>query len=88
MNSRVALTYGMSLESESCYLGRRPVLETDAYQQLKDDCLSLKSELLKEVAGYEDDSNSRGWAKSQSVWAQVSDSGGDTSSRHVRQRTT
>ncbi|CAF1698135.1 unnamed protein product [Brassica napus] len=64
------------------------VLETDAYQQLKDECLSLQSELLKAVAGYEEASNSTGGAKSQSVWAQLSDGGGDTSSRHVRQRTT
>ncbi|KAL0735379.1 hypothetical protein Bca4012_011589 [Brassica carinata] len=66
------------------------VLETDGYQQLKDECLSLQSELLKAVAGYKESSNSRGAAKSQSVWAQLSDGsgGGDTSSRHVRQRTT
>ncbi|KFK26316.1 hypothetical protein AALP_AA8G231700 [Arabis alpina] len=63
------------------------VLETDAYKELKDECLSLQSELLKAVAGYEDGSNSTGGAKSQSVWAQLSDGGGDTSSRHVRQRT-
>ncbi|CAH2072239.1 unnamed protein product [Thlaspi arvense] len=66
------------------------VLETDAYQQLKEECLSLQSELLKAVAGYEEGSNSTGGAKSQSVWAQLSDGGGgaDASSRHVRQRTT
>lgn len=64
------------------------VLETDAYKELKDECLSLQSELLKAVAGYEEGSNSTGGAKSQSVWAQLSDGGGDTSSRHVRQRTT
>ncbi|KAG2300858.1 hypothetical protein Bca52824_037330 [Brassica carinata] len=68
------------------------VLETDAYQQQKDECLSLQSELLKAVAGYEESSNSI--AKSLSVWAQLSEGGGggggggDTSSRHVRQRTT
>ncbi|CDY16586.1 BnaC09g36870D [Brassica napus] len=66
------------------------VLETDGYQQQKDECLSLQSELLKAVAGYEESSNSI--AKSLSVWAQLSEGGGcgggDTSSRHVRQRTT
>ncbi|KAF3564732.1 hypothetical protein DY000_02018294 [Brassica cretica] len=66
------------------------VLETDGYQQQKDECLSLQSELLKAVAGYEESSHSIGGAKSLSVWAQLSDGGGggDTSSRHVRQRTT
>uniref|UniRef100_A0A1J3K073 BTB/POZ and MATH domain-containing protein 5 n=1 Tax=Noccaea caerulescens TaxID=107243 RepID=A0A1J3K073_NOCCA len=65
------------------------VLETDGYQQLKDECLTLQSELLKAVAGYEEgSSNSTGGAKSQSVWGQLSDGGGDTTSRHVRQRTT
>lgn len=64
------------------------VLETDAYKEMKDECLTLQSELLKAVAGYEEGSNSSGEAKSQSVWAQLSDGGGDISSRHVRQRTT
>lgn len=64
------------------------VLETDAYQQMKDECVTLQSELLKAVAGHEEGSNSTGGAKSQSVWAQLSDGGGDTTSRHVRQRTT
>ncbi|XP_010493218.1 PREDICTED: BTB/POZ and MATH domain-containing protein 5 [Camelina sativa] len=64
------------------------VLETDAYKQMKDECVTLQSELLKAVAGQEEGSNSTGGAKSQSVWAQLSDGGGDTSSRHVRQRTT
>ncbi|KAG2311232.1 hypothetical protein Bca4012_025685 [Brassica carinata] len=68
------------------------VLETDAYQEMKDECLTLQSELLKAVAGYEKGSNSSGEAKSQSVWAQLSDGGdcgGDISSnRHVRQRIT
>lgn len=64
------------------------VLETDAYQQMKDECVTLQSELLKAVAGHEEGSNTSGGAKSQSVWAQLSDGGGDTTSRHVRQRTT
>ncbi|CAN8244247.1 unnamed protein product [Cochlearia groenlandica] len=64
------------------------VLETDAYQEMKDECLTLQSELLKAVAGHGESSSSSGGAKSQSVWAQLSDGGGDTSSRNVRQRTT
>ncbi|KAF8087877.1 hypothetical protein N665_0564s0012 [Sinapis alba] len=67
------------------------VLETDAYKEMKDECLTLQSELLKAVAGYEEGSNSSGEAKSQSVWAQLSEGGGggeDISSRYVRQRTT
>ncbi|WZZ21881.1 hypothetical protein YC2023_123268 [Brassica napus] len=40
------------------------VLETDGYQQQKAECLSLQSELLKAVAGYEESSNSIGGAKS------------------------
>ncbi|CDY71585.1 BnaCnng73550D [Brassica napus] len=66
------------------------VLETDGYQQQKDECLSLQSELLKAVAAFEESSHSIGGAMSLSVWAQLSDGGGggDTSSRHVRQRTT
>lgn len=64
------------------------VLETDAYKEMKDECLTLQSELLKAVAGYEEEgSHSSGEDKSQSVWAQLSDGGGDISSRHVRQRT-
>ncbi|CAN8252490.1 unnamed protein product [Cochlearia groenlandica] len=67
------------------------VLETDGYQQLKEESLSLQSELLKAVAGYDEGSNNstEGGAKSRSVWGQLSDGGGgDTSSRNVRQRTT
>ncbi|KAG7559562.1 BTB/POZ domain [Arabidopsis thaliana x Arabidopsis arenosa] len=62
------------------------VLQTKAYEDLKDDCPNLQSELLKAVAGY-DETSSSGGGKSQSVWAQLSD-GGETSSRRVRQRTT
>ncbi|KAH0860419.1 hypothetical protein HID58_088680 [Brassica napus] len=60
------------------------VLETDGYQQQKDECLSLQSELLKAVAAFEESSHSIGGAMSLSVWAQLSDGGGggDTSSRH------
>ncbi|KAL2927697.1 BTB/POZ and MATH domain-containing protein 4 [Bienertia sinuspersici] len=46
---------------------------------------SLQSELLKTVAGCEDDCSSAG-GKSRSVWAQLSD-GGDTNDRRVRPRT-
>lgn len=81
----------MWLNLVGCAFNIAAVLETDAYKEMKDECLTLQSELLKAVAGYEEGSNSSGEAKSHSVWAQLSDgggSGGDISSRHVRQRTT
>ncbi|XP_010412486.1 PREDICTED: BTB/POZ and MATH domain-containing protein 6 [Camelina sativa] len=62
------------------------VLQTKAYEDVKDDYPNLQSELLKAVAGY-DETSSSGGGKSQSVWGQLSD-GGETSSRRLRQRTT
>nr|GLL43278.1 BTB/POZ and MATH domain-containing protein 4 [Ipomoea trifida]GMD64824.1 BTB/POZ and MATH domain-containing protein 4-like [Ipomoea batatas]GME06455.1 BTB/POZ and MATH domain-containing protein 4-like [Ipomoea batatas] len=61
------------------------VMQSDGFEYLKEHCPSLQSELLKTVAGCEDDCSSGG-AKSRSVWAQLSD-GGDTNGRRVRQRT-
>ncbi|EOY33157.1 BTB/POZ and MATH domain-containing protein 4 isoform 3 [Theobroma cacao] len=55
----------------------------DGFEYLKENCPSLQSELLKTVAGCDEDRSSGG--KSRSVWAQLSD--GDTSGRRVRQRT-
>ncbi|GAB2285687.1 BTB/POZ and MATH domain-containing protein 4 [Dionaea muscipula] len=61
------------------------VMRTDGFIYFKENCPSLQSELLKTVAGCEEDCSSGG-GKSRSVWAQLSD-GGDTNGRRVRQRT-
>ncbi|XAR59605.1 hypothetical protein NMG60_11015497 [Bertholletia excelsa] len=61
------------------------VMRSDGFQYLKESCPSLQSELLKTVAGCEEDCSSGG-GKSRSVWAQLSD-GGDTNGRRVRPRT-
>lgn len=60
------------------------VMRSDGFEYLKENCPSLQSELLKTVAGCDEDCSSGG--KSRSVWAQLSD-GGDTNGRRVRQRT-
>ncbi|MBA0574570.1 hypothetical protein Golob_001762 [Gossypium lobatum] len=60
------------------------VMRSDGFEYLKDNCPSLQSELLKTIAGCEEDYSSGG--KSRSVWAQLSD-GTDTNGRRVRQRT-
>ncbi|KAL6646994.1 hypothetical protein ACP70R_014431 [Stipagrostis hirtigluma subsp. patula] len=59
------------------------VIRTEGFDYLKDNCPSLQSEILKTVAGCEEECSSGG--KSQSVWGQLSD-GGDTSGRRVRPR--
>ncbi|KAJ4745774.1 BTB/POZ and MATH domain-containing protein 4 [Rhynchospora pubera] len=59
------------------------VIRSDGFEYLKEHCPSLQSELLKTVAGCEEECSSGG--KSQSVWAQMSD-GGDTTGRRVRPR--
>ncbi|KAI8525906.1 hypothetical protein RHMOL_Rhmol13G0266900 [Rhododendron molle] len=61
------------------------VMRSDGFEYLKENCPALQSELLKTVAGCEEDCSSGG-GKSRSVWAQLSD-GGDTSGRRLRQRT-
>lgn len=61
------------------------VMRSDSFEHLKENYPSLQSELLKTVAGCEEDCSSGG-GKSRSVWAQLSD-GGDTNGRRVRQRT-
>lgn len=60
------------------------VMRSDGFQYLKENCPSLQSELLKTVAGCEEEIS--GWGKSRSVWAQFSD-GDDTNDRSVRQQT-
>ncbi|XBH73191.1 hypothetical protein VPH35_100332 [Triticum aestivum] len=59
------------------------VIRTDGFDYLKDNCPALQSEILRTVAGCEEECSSGG--KSQSVWGQISD-GGDTSGRRVRPR--
>ncbi|KAK8520607.1 hypothetical protein V6N13_030948 [Hibiscus sabdariffa] len=60
------------------------VMRSDGFEYLKENCPLLQSELLKTVAGCEEDCSSGG--RSRSVWAQLSD-GADTNGRRVRQRT-
>lgn len=59
------------------------VMRSDGFGYLKENCPSLQSELLKTVAGCEEEFS--GGGKSRSVWAQFSD-GGDTINRSVRQQ--
>lgn len=60
-------------------------MRSDGFEYLKENSAGLQSELLKTVAGCDEDCSSGG-GKSRSVWGQLSD-GGDTSGRRVRQRT-
>ncbi|MQL74609.1 hypothetical protein Taro_006993 [Colocasia esculenta] len=60
------------------------VMRSNGFEYLKENCPALQSELLKTVAGCEEECSSGG--KSRSVWGQLSD-GGDTNGRRVRQRT-
>ncbi|KAG0464265.1 hypothetical protein HPP92_020334 [Vanilla planifolia] len=60
------------------------VMRSSGFEHLKENCPSLQSELLKIIAGCEEECSSGG--KSRSVWAQLSD-GGDSNGRRVRQRT-
>ncbi|KAL9258032.1 BTB/POZ and MATH domain-containing protein [Drosera capensis] len=61
------------------------VMRTDGFVYFKENCPSLQSELLKTVAGCEEDCSSGG-GRSRSVWGHLSD-GGDTDGRRVRPRT-
>ncbi|GLT81883.1 hypothetical protein SLE2022_003120 [Rubroshorea leprosula] len=61
------------------------VMRSDGFKYLRENHPALQSEILKTVAGCDQDCSSGG-TKSRSVWAQLSD-GGDTSGRRVRQRT-
>ncbi|KAM1738003.1 hypothetical protein ACFX11_013871 [Malus domestica] len=60
------------------------VMESDGFEYLKENCPLLQSELLKTVAGCDEELS--GGEKTRSVWGQFSD-GGDTNDRSVRQRT-
>ncbi|PWA37501.1 BTB/POZ-like protein [Artemisia annua] len=61
------------------------VMQSDGFEYLKEKFPRLQSELLKTVAGCEEDYSSSG-GKSRSVCEQLSD-GGDTTGRRLRQRT-
>ncbi|PHT34859.1 BTB/POZ and MATH domain-containing protein 5 [Capsicum baccatum] len=62
-------------------------MQSNGFEYLKESCPSLQSELLKTVAGCEDDcSSGGGGGKSRRVGAQLLD-GGDTNGRRVKQRT-
>ncbi|CAI8613659.1 unnamed protein product [Vicia faba] len=60
------------------------VMQSDGFEYLKENCPLLQSELLKTVAGGDEEFSGEG--KCRSVWAQVSD-GGETNDRSVRQQT-
>ncbi|KAG6484525.1 BTB/POZ and MATH domain-containing protein 4-like [Zingiber officinale] len=58
-------------------------MRSSGVEYLKENCPSLQSEILKIIAGWEEDCSSGG--KSRSVWGQLSD-GEDSSGRRVRPR--
>ncbi|KAI9121046.1 hypothetical protein K1719_008079 [Acacia pycnantha] len=60
------------------------VMQSDGFEYLKENCPLLQSELLKTVAGCEEEFSGEG--KCRSVWAQFSD-GADTNDKSVRQQT-
>lgn len=59
------------------------VMRSDGFEYLRGNCPALQSELLKTVAGCDEEFSG---GKSQSVWGQFSD-GGDTNDRSIRQQT-
>ncbi|CAL9063047.1 BTB/POZ and MATH domain-containing protein 4-like isoform X1 [Musa acuminata AAA Group] len=60
------------------------VMRSSGFEYLKDHCPSLQSELLKIIAGCDEDCSSGG--NNRSVWAELSD-GEDSNGRRVRPRT-
>ncbi|CAA7041050.1 unnamed protein product [Microthlaspi erraticum] len=63
------------------------VMRSDGFDYLREHCPSLQSELLKTVAGCEEEL-SGGGGKTRSVWGQFSDGGGETNERSGRQQQT
>ncbi|RVW81718.1 BTB/POZ and MATH domain-containing protein 4 [Vitis vinifera] len=63
----------------STVLGLSAVMRSEGFNYLKENFPALQSEILKTVAGCEEDCSSGG-GKTRSVWAQLSD-GGDTNGR-------
>ncbi|KAF3529009.1 hypothetical protein DY000_02043959 [Brassica cretica] len=64
------------------------VMRSDGFDYLREHCPSLQSELLKTVAGCEEElsGGGGGGGKTRSVWGQFSDGGADTNERSVRQQ--
>lgn len=60
-------------------------MRSDGFEYLKENCPQLQSELLKTIAGCEEDCSSGG-GKTRSVWGQLSD-GEDANGRRVKQKT-
>lgn len=63
-------------------------MRSDGFDYLREHCPSLQSELLKTVAGCEEElsGGAGGGGKTRSVWGQFSDGGADTNERSVRQQ--
>lgn len=72
------------LHSLMAYFGAA-VMRSDGFEYLKANCPLLQSELLKTVAGCEEEFS--GGGKSRSVCAQFSDGDDETNARSVRQQT-
>ncbi|MBA0654001.1 hypothetical protein Goklo_021090 [Gossypium klotzschianum] len=81
---RLFMDPGSGQPAVSDYSIGAAVMRSDGFEYLKENCPSLQSELLKTVAGCEEEFS--GGGKSRSVWAHLSD-GGDTINRSVRQQT-
>ncbi|CAM6101951.1 unnamed protein product [Calypogeia fissa] len=60
------------------------VMQSDGFEYLKDSCPSLQSELLRTVAGVDEEGGS--FSRNRIVWGQFSD-GTDANGRRVKQRT-
>jgi speckle-type POZ protein len=59
------------------------VMRSDGFDYLREHCPSLQSELLKTVAGCEEEL-SGGGGKTRSVWGQFSDGGAETNGRQAQ----
>lgn len=84
------LTLTLTLTMRFASQNLAAVMRSDGFEYLKEECPKLQSEILKMVAGCEDECSigggGGGGAKSRSVCGQLSD-GGDANGRRVRQRT-
>lgn len=61
-------------------------MRSEGFDYLREHCPSLQSELLKTVAGCEEELSGGGGGKTRSVWGQFSDGGADTNERNGRQQ--
>ncbi|KFK37801.1 speckle-type poz protein [Arabis alpina] len=57
------------------------VMRSEGFEYLREHCPSLQSELLKTVAGCEEELSGGGGGKTRSVWGQFSDGGTNTNER-------